>query len=89
MDGGDGEVDGNQHDGPGGHDLPHELLNWTERGAKIFSPWKNGQEMDRKHWGEIVKKAISCKLAEAHGNRTHLGTPSRPHTGFEVREPHQ
>jgi len=28
-------------------------------------------------------------LAEAHGNRTHLGTPSRPHTGFEVREPHQ
>ena len=39
--------------------------------------------------GEIVKKAISCKLAEAHGNRTHLGTPSRPHTGFEVREPHQ
>jgi hypothetical protein len=28
-------------------------------------------------------------LAEVHGNRTHLGPPSQPHTGFEVREPHQ
>ena len=28
-------------------------------------------------------------MAEVHGNRTHLGQPSLPHTGFEVREPHQ
>ncbi len=25
------------------------------------------------------------KLAEVHGNRTHLGQPSLPHTGFEVQ----
>ncbi len=41
----------------------------------------------RKKWE--AEKAMFYKLAEAHGNRTHLGTPSRPHTGFEVREPHQ
>jgi hypothetical protein len=25
-------------------------------------------------------------MAEVHGNRTHLGQPSLPHTGFEVRQ---
>jgi hypothetical protein len=28
-------------------------------------------------------------LAEVHGNRTHLGRRSAPHTGFEVQEGHQ
>ena len=37
-----------------------------------------------------AKTSTLCKLlAEVHGNRTHLGQPSLPHTGFEVREPHQ
>ncbi len=30
-------------------------------------------------------KGREGKLAEAHGNRIHLRTPSRPHTGFEAR----
>jgi len=37
-----------------------------------------------------VYASTLCKpVAEVHGNRTHLGQPSLPHTGFEVREPHQ
>ena len=28
-------------------------------------------------------------MAEVHGNRTHLGRRSAPHTGFEVQESHQ
>ena len=38
---------------------------------------------------KLPEGSLVCKLAEAHGNRTHLGLPSQPYTGFEVREAHQ
>ena len=34
-------------------------------------------------------KVSSEKMAEVHGNRTHLTPCSRRHTGFEVQESHQ
>ncbi len=53
------------------------------------SPGIRARNMHAKGQVRHCEKLMFCKLAEAHGNRTHLGTPSRPHTGFEVREPHQ
>ncbi len=62
---------------------------WT-RGVTIssFSAWERwgcvrvGQRHVRVRGGG-AEKADLRTLAEAHGNRTHLGTPSRPYTGFE------
>ena len=39
---------------------------------------------------EIKRRSeVQKKLAEVHGNRTHQGRRSAPHTGFEVQESHQ